>query len=852
MGRYSFFILSFCYRGHYVYADSSSSDVLLDSGSFIDVSGSGSTIDTESSTLDSSSSIQQEESTSASFSEESSEEGIQDSLDKNYEYYDLSNPFVFGNTNNGEDSAVDQNIMSRMFTTFASGGPNTVYAGPNNGWNITGYFTSWRLDGTLNATMIANNIDMIVNQARNSFSYVNSRLNGLENWRSSATSSITNLNSSVSSQRTQISNAFSRISTLESWKSGVDTNINNLFKDRDALKSDVANLKVSTANNINTINSVSSRVGTLESKLANTDIYLSAILNSMNTHKDQTTANFSSTFSYLTEINKKLEAENANSSALLKSMNTHKDQTTTNFSNVVSYLDEINKKNGNLITFSSALLTSMNTHKDQTTNNFATLSNYLDEINKKNANILTYQSALLTSMNDHKDQTTTNFTSVFNFLDDINKKMTNTNIYLSSMLTSMNTHKDQTKDAMSTIFSYFQDTNKKLDSNNDKLDINNTRMSTLITAVNLHKDQTTNNFATLWNYFGSLNSKMDKLISNTNSIGSIWSDVGIITAITGLHNTWKSKDYSSSVLEDDGNAVKLMKSVTTNINSNLSDVTSVINQLKSNIQAQFDMYFTDGGFFWQAYDKRFNQLESYFDMIYNMDNKDSMLYRLIYFFIDEMTKTRDFVIEINDNLLIANDSLLIIIDWLRMIYSKPPNDVSVVVPPFDFNRLQQMLDGLNFGNIVNEAGTNIWDFLSQLIKTLGEIISTAITGLTDVVGEILDLLGDLINQIIKLIVPENLDFLDTGFGTVKSKIDIKFGSFLSLGNQVKEVVQPIDQDFKKVVSIDIMGAKFNPDFSTIDWVVVRFRTVMALSIWMSVAIYIYRKITGNGDLINDN
>lgn len=856
MGRYSFFILSFCYRGHYVYADSSSSDVLLDSGSFIDVSGSNSTFDSESSTLDSSSSIQQEESTSTSVSEESSEESIQNSLDDSQEdtsyYQEFRNDWVIKDFNrNQEGIPVEEESQEQSsypgITLFSAIWDNSFFkkfTSDNGIWYVNGAFNGWSLSGNWSTDVKA-----LVPAIQNSIYTTNARVDDV---RTDLSSSITNLNSSVSSQRTQISNAFSRISTLESWKSGVDTNINNLFKDRDALKSDVANLKVSTANNINTINSVSSRVGTLESKLANTDIYLSAILNSMNTHKDQTTANFSSTFSYLTEINKKLEAENANSSALLKSMNTHKDQTTTNFSNVVSYLDEINKKNGNLITFSSALLTSMNTHKDQTTNNFATLSNYLDEINKKNANILTYQSALLTSMNDHKDQTTTNFTSVFNFLDDINKKMTNTNIYLSSMLTSMNTHKDQTKDAMSTIFSYFQDTNKKLDSNNDKLDINNTRMSTLITAVNLHKDQTTNNFATLWNYFGSLNSKMDKLISNTNSIGSIWSDVGIITAITGLHNTWKSKDYSSSVLEDDGDAVKLMKSVTTNINSNLSDVTSVINQLKSNIQAQFDMYFTDGGFFWQAYDKRFNQLESYFDMIYNMDNKDSMLYRLIYFFIDEMTKTRDFVIEINDNLLIANDSLLIIIDWLRMIYSKPPNNVSVVVPPFDFNRLQQMLDGLNFGNIVNEAGTNIWDFLSQLIKTLGEIISTAITGLTDVVGEILDLLGDLINQIIKLIVPENLDFLDTGFGTVKSKIDIKFGSFLSLGNQVKEVVQPIDQDFKKVVSIDIMGAKFNPDFSNIDWVVVRFRTVMALSIWMSVAIYIYRKITGNGDLINDN
>ena len=787
-----FFILSFCYRGHYVYADSDSSDVLLDSSSITDVSGSDSTVDTENCTLDSSSSVQQEESTSTSVSEESSEEGAQDSLDKNYEYYDLSNPFVFGNTDNGEDSTVDLNIMPRMFTTFASGGPSTVYAGPNNGWNITGYFTSWRLDGTLNATMIANNIDMIVNQARNSFSFVNSRLNGLENWRSSASNSISSLNSSVSSQRTQISNAFSRIAANEN-------NIDALISSRNSHANRLSSLESGYTGVSNNVSALITRMNSAESAISGNSNNISAIIKRLNTAESDISGSKNNIQALITRINtaeSDISGSKNNIQALIGRMNTVESVLTANegyFSSMNAHLGQI-RENTNILPNLEGYLKSMNTH--------------LSNISEKSFSI---------------DSAVVSVPGFEGFFKSMNGHLSNISSYtkplesFSGFFSSMNGHLSNISNYTKTLESfsgYFLSINAHLGSIKDSLNGGSVLFPSPIGEIR--------DFTNL-----------------------IFLGVQSISGFDGyLKHLGTIKDNTASLLNFEG----YYKSM----NLHLGNITDAINSLKTNIQAQFDLYFTDGGFFWKAYDERFNQLGTYFDMIYNMDNKDSMLYRLIYFFIDEMTKTRDFVIEINDNLLIANDSILIIIDWLRMIYSKPPSNVNVVVPSFDFDRLQQMLDGLNFGNIVNEAGTNIWDFLSQLIKTLGEIISTAITGLTDVVGEILDLLGDLINQIIKLIVPENLDFLDTGFGTVKSKIDIKFGSFLSLGNQVKEVVQPIDQDFKKVVSIDIMGAKFNPDFSTIDWVVVRFRTVMALSIWMSVAIYIYRKITGNGDLINDN
>lgn len=794
MGRYSFFILSFCYRSNYVYADSDSSDILLDSGSYVDNSSSVSTTDSTSVIVDSSSSIQQEETTSSSESSENIEEDIQGSIESDSNNTDLSNPFVYGNVSEDTQYSTEDMLRSSLITTFAAVNPGTVYAGPNNGWNITGYFASWRLDGTLNATMIANNIDMIVKQARNSFTAVNSRLNGLENGQSSINGRISSLDVKivstqgvVDSVKRSIANESSRISSLDQKIVGTQGAV-------DGVKSSIAN--------------ESNRISLVDQKIVSTQGVLSTVQKALDSLRTDATNSDHSIRLALEEqikridsVDKKIVGTQGVVSTLQTALDSlRKDATNSDHSLRLALADQTKR-------IDSVDVKLVDTQKiiDSVKGSVATNGNRIDSVDKKLVDTQKIIDGVKTSVSTNGSR-----------IDSVDKKLVDTQKIIDTVKSSVVTN------------------GNRIDSVDVKLVktqeiINNVKQNQIISNQNIQNNS-------------------DEIASLKSSFPS-WSDVGIIAAIVGLHDTWKSKDYNASVLPDDGDAVKLMKSVANKIGSSISNNVSLLRNV-----------FGKDGTYWVEYDKRWNNfplwlqglLNNYFDNIYNMENKDSLLYRLVYFFIDEMTKTRDFIIEINDNLIIANDSLLLITNWLKMIFEKPDSAVNVTIPPFDFNRLQQMLDGLNFGNIVNEAGTNIWDFLSQLIKTLGEVIGTAITGLTDIAGKILDLLGDLINQIIKLIVPENLDFLDTGFGTVKSKIDIKFGSFLSLGNQVKEVVQPINQDFKQVVSIDIMGAKFNPDFTTIDWVVVRFRTVMALSIWMSVAIYIYRKITGNGDLINDN
>lgn len=830
MGRYSFFILSFCYRGHYVYADSDSSDVLLDSSSITDVSGSSGSVDSENSTLDSSSGLQQEESTSTSVSEESSQEDLQNSINdsvidsslENQEFYSPYSNFLemFSGTIN---VLYDENwnffeqprMQLRSFwgnTSFSTINVKATDVGAIGGGNITigPGFSSWSWPIGTDQKVINHGI---LYAAKNSIYATNTRIDGLFTNFDSINSRVNSINNVVNSQKTQISSALSRISTNEN-------NIDALISSRNSHANRLSSLESGYTGVSNNVSALITRMNSAESAISGNSNNISAIIKRLNAAESDISGSKNNIQALITRMNSAESAISGNSNniqALITRVNRTEDGIAGNSNNIQALIGRMNTVES-VLTANEGYFSSMNAH--------------LGKI-RENTNILPNLEGYLKSMNTH--------------LSNISEKSFSIDSAVVSVpgfegfFKSMNGH-------LSNISSY----TKPLES-----------FSGFFSSMNGHLSNISNYTKTLESfpgYFLSMNAHLGSIKDSLNggsvlfpsAIGEIRDFTNLIflgvQSISGFDGYLKHlgtiKDNTASLLNFEG----YYKSM----NLHLGNITDAINSLKTNIQAQFDLYFTDGGFFWKAYDERFNQLGTYFDMIYNMDNKDSMLYRLIYFFIDEMTKTRDFVVEINDNLLIANDSILIIIDWLRMIYSKPPSNVNVVVPSFDFDRLQQMLDGLNFGNIVNEAGTNIWDFLSQLIKTLGEIISTAITGLTDVVGDILDLLGDLINQIIKLIVPENLDFLDTGFGTVKSKIDIKFGSFLSLGNQVKEVVQPIDQDFKKVVSIDIMGAKLNPDFSTIDWVVVRFRTVMALSIWMSVAIYIYRKITGNGDLINDN
>lgn len=815
MGRNSFFILNFCYRGNYVHADSITSNVLLVGSSFSSASDSDSTLNSTDSSMGSLGSDKQEKSGSTDVSQESSEESISDSIDEEELepenlFQEFRNDWVVNDPVRNYDGmtgvvpfAIWDNSYFRRFTSS------------NGAWYINATFNGWRLSGNWGT-----DVGVLIPAIQNSIYTTNARVDDV---RRAFSSRVNSLESSVSTHRTQISNAFSRISSLETWQGQQrtwNTATGNSISSLNSWRTAQQNLNTTYGNNISSLNNWRTAQQQLNSTFGNN-------LSSLNTWQGQQR-------SWNTMIGNNVTSLN-------------------NWRNAQQDLNSVFGKN----------LDNLNNWQGQQRNWNTTIGNNVTSLNNwRNAqqNLNSVFGKNLENLNNWQGQQRTWNTTIGNNVTSLNNwrnAQQDLNSVFGKNLENLNTWQGQQRDWNSMI------------GNN-------------VTALNIWQTAQVALNAVHGNAIASNSSRITEIEKSLNSWN--WTDVAIIAAIIGLHDTWKSDDYMGPIADSDGDAVKLMKAVAIRISTSINDVVVAVNALARNIQAQFDFYFTDGGFFWQAYDKRWENfplwlqglLNNYFDHIYNVNNKDSLLYRLLYSFMEEMEKTRFFIIEINDNLIIANDSLLIVIDWLRMIYSKPsitPTQIdynrlteplySIIdwlrmiygkptVLPFDYDLLQTMLEELSFGNVVNEAGTNIWDFLTELIKTLGDILTTALTSLTDIVKEILDLLGDLINQIIKLIVPENIDFIDEGFASIKIKIDAKFDSFLSLGGQIVEVVQPIEADFKEVISIDIMGTQFSPDFNTIDWVVVRFKTVMALSIWLSVAIYIFRKITGNGDLINDN
>ena len=242
---------------------------------------------------------------------------------------------------------------------------------------------------------------------------------------------------------------------------------------------------------------------------------------------------------------------------------------------------------------------------------------------------------------------------------------------------------------------------------------------------------------------------------------------------------------------------------------------------------------------------------------------DDLIYKVRYTTIQEFSELKEFLeaqstifLEslnlVNDSLLAMRKNQISISEWLELIYEKPVGNV--IAPPFDFSRLEQILKSLSFGEITNEAGTNFWDFMKGLIDNLGEILGKALDGLVDIASKILDFLDGLIDKLLALIIPENWDFLDKGFDDISKEFNLKFKLFLDLGGTIKDIFTPNKKDFFSAVSWSYLGVTFDGQEAKpiMDQFVPRFRTLAQVSIWLMVAWWVYRKVTGSGDLINDN
>lgn len=257
----------------------------------------------------------------------------------------------------------------------------------------------------------------------------------------------------------------------------------------------------------------------------------------------------------------------------------------------------------------------------------------------------------------------------------------------------------------------------------------------------------------------SIDEAIAKVNKRIDNLSFDFSDVGIIASIVSLkqsnENLWNADNYDGgSVSENDGKAVRLFK--------------NQFQGLKTHYAAIMRTYF-------------------------DMDDKDSAIYRLRYSIVAGFEETKNLLVEwftlISDSLNTTNTHLnsvntwlelqnkqfekfyevyIIITKWLEQIYKKPPPVVNVTVPPIELDE--------NGNGWLKTLIKTVGDVMKTAIETLGSLLETAIGEVGQLLRDLLAFLDGLIDDLLHLVVPENLDFMDHKFDSTSKTIKLKFSS----------------------------------------------------------------------------
>lgn len=296
---------------------------------------------------------------------------------------------------------------------------------------------------------------------------------------------------------------------------------------------------------------------------------------------------------------------------------------------------------------------------------------------------------------------------------------------------------------------------------------------------------------------------------------------------TDFNNSFKSDNYESGINANDGLFVKAIKGQF----SRLISESYLQNAALWNSNGALEENSTDGSFV-----KMLKKLN----------------YALRYSIIEEFSSfTEKFKLEMLQNrnklselVLLINDNLKVVLTWLKLIYEK---EIKVTIPPvssdfvLDYDKFQKMFDGIDFGSITNEAGKNIWDFLSELVKAIADL-GVAILGLVDALAD----------KIILLFVPENFDFIDEGFEQISDSFDKKFEFAINIGSDILKIFNVPQVKFSdKSIKVDAfdMNMEIPLQFSLINDFAVYVRGLITAFILIYNLKYIYGRIVGEGDII---
>jgi len=201
-------------------------------------------------------------------------------------------------------------------------------------------------------------------------------------------------------------------------------------------------------------------------------------------------------------------------------------------------------------------------------------------------------------------------------------------------------------------------------------------------------------------------------------------------------------------------------------------------------------------------------------------------------FLETQNKIAEYGLFLNKNLETMNA-------WLKLLYEKP---VNVEIPPItvlpanpfilDYSRLQKMFDGISFGSITNEAGKNIWDFLSDLVKALANVVES----LSGLIGKIMDML-------LKLIIPENPNFFSEKVKGTISTFDKKFKVVADLKDVFSNTMSSEKVKIPEYLEFVFMGNTVKAPLFIVQYSANVIRLPLTGFVLFEIFIYCYRKLT---------
>lgn len=354
------------------------------------------------------------------------------------------------------------------------------------------------------------------------------------------------------------------------------------------------------------------------------------------------------------------------------------------------------------------------------------------------------------------------------------------------------------------------------------------------------------------------NSGQDSAILDLYALGDSMNNR--IAQNTNLINSIDVKDYTSLLTAMNANQLLTtgaVNSASTKNDENLTLINATLKGLKNYDDTSFKVHFkdsidsyfrvqdsfTDGGdyrdgFFTRLFKGQFTRLiaELNRQLTLSFTATTNNIESFKTYLREEFALLNDWHSLQVDWSKIINDNILLAIAALDKILAKPNGDVNVNVPVFDFDRLQKILEALSFGNVVNEAGTNLWDVLKELVDALGGVVES-----------ILEIVPDLIDKLIGLVIPENRNIFSEKMSQFTGKFETKFSSVTAVTSEFKNVYsQPKNINSIQITIFD-QNLKLIPDMfaENFSWL----RSMLSAFVYLSTLITCYKRIVGSGDVI---